>query len=56
MALRLYPKQELANLGGNISARINSIISTVSKHGLNAFSELVNIFNRNIPAYMILCR
>jgi transposase len=40
--------------GAQVYARINSFISTVSKHGLNAFSELVNIFNRNIPDYRIL--
>ena len=41
--------------GAQVYARINSFLSTVRKHGLNAFYELVNIFNRNIPTYRILC-
>ena len=41
--------------GAQVYARINSFLSTVRKHRLNAFYELVNIFNRNIPTYRILC-
>ena len=41
--------------GAQVYARINSFMFTVRKHGFNTFNELVNIFNRNISAYRILC-
>lgn len=40
--------------GAQVYARINSFISTVTKHQLNVFTELVNIFNGRLPAYRIL--